>query len=132
MGKPRRGQKSRIPVSSYQWTNLKRHSVQSMFVTQPPAKNIGLDVEFADHEIELVQTDDGLYYRRREFAGTAKLFDEKGIRLGQVISAVDEMKIAEATGSITLYLNGVMEASERDEEVVRQRNVEWHRAQGIK
>ena len=128
-------QANRLPIVEFsvllleRLTEVEHHTIQRMFLTQPPVTNTTIEVVDVNQATRHIWTRYGVLNRCRYNKGSVKLFNERGVRLGQVVAAANKMIEnrsidRELITYITLQLHGVVEASESNEEVVRQRALE--------
>jgi hypothetical protein len=106
---------------------IKHHSMRDMLLTQPPVTSLCAEVLVRRQPLEEIPVvlmfptsgDCGLY--------SAKIIQPEGVRLHQIAEALEEMGMLHRAESIKLFMNGVVEPTEADDEEVRRRTEEWHR-----
>ena len=117
-----------LSISFNQLKELEHHTLQYMFLTQPPVRNISIEV-FLDYREPRLQN---FSFDRRTDAVAAKIFDEGGVRVGQVVAEVAKMAVlGDALDTIVIQMHGVVEATEENEEVVRERSKQWRDARRV-
>lgn len=111
--------------------NISNHSIGDMLLTQPPVTNLCVEVLVTRSRGEPIAV--GLTFRTggQYRLYSAKIFEAEGIRLRHVAEAMEKEGILDhldRSQGIKLFMSGVIEASEEDFEVVRERTEEWEQA----
>lgn len=100
------------------------HSMRNMLLTQPPVTNLCVEALVVGKP----NNDAASVSKFRKFH-SAKIVEPEGVRMHQVVDAMEKMNALERAESIKFFMNGVVEATERDEWAVRKRTEDWYRAQ---
>ncbi|KAK3706474.1 hypothetical protein LTR37_012684 [Vermiconidia calcicola] len=120
---------------------LKNHSVGSMLLTQPPVRQICVEVTYEDPHFdrESIRESDGRLREPQQLARlygiwaegrriqAAQISQQGGVRLGHVLGEIEKMEFAGKVEKIAIYLSGVVVVSEEDERVVEERTSEWRK-----
>lgn len=113
---------------SLPWSEMKSlegHSAQGMFLTQPPVQHLSLEVNIR-HEAAGMSTEDNILQQRSSYGEhSIQVSNEGGIQLWNIISALDGMETSGLINEIFFYMKGVVEISDSDEEVIKERTSKW-------